>query len=177
MNGIKLGKLAGLNLSAVPSAIMGLLVLWLALSGIAIGLLHLPLGEALIGALAAAALHVLSDTAHQLGHTRAARQTGHPMIGIRYWGVLSSSLYPADEPTLPAAIHIRRALGGPIASTAVTLVAAAILLAIQMAGGSGTLWWLALFFFLDNLFVFTLGAVLPLSFTDGSTLLLWRGKP
>jgi hypothetical protein len=176
MNEIKLGRLAGLQFSAMPSAVVGSLVLWLALSGIAFGLLHFPLGEALIGALACTALHWLSDTLHQLGHARAARQSGHPMIGIRYWGVLSSSLYPADEPALPAAIHIRRALGGPTASAAVTLIAAAILLAMQMAGVSGTLWWLALYFFLVNLFVFTLGAFLPLGFTDGSTLLYWRGK-
>jgi hypothetical protein len=32
------------------------------------------------------------------------------------------------------------------------------------------------FFFLENLFVFTLAAFLPLGFTDGSTLLEWRGK-
>jgi Zn-dependent protease len=176
MNEIKLGRLAGLEFSAVPSAIIGALVLWLALSGIAIGVLNLPLGEALIGAVAAAALQFLSETAHQFGHVQAARQTGYPMIGIRYWGVLSSSLYPADEPTLPAAIHIRRALGGPTASAAVTLVAAAILLAIQMAGVKGTVWWLALYFLLINLFEFTLGSFLPLGFTDGSTLLYWRGK-
>jgi hypothetical protein len=177
MNEIKLGRLAGLEISAAPSAVIGSFVLWLALNGIAIGLLHLSVGEALIGAVAATALQWLSDTLHQLGHARAARQTGHPMIGIRYWGVLSSSLYPADEPTLPAAIHIRRALGGPTASAAVTLVAAAILIAIQMAGVSGPLWWLALYCFLINLFEFTLGAFLPLRFTDGSTLLYWRGKP
>jgi hypothetical protein len=176
MNEIKLGRLAGLEISAAPSAVIGSLVLWLGLSGIAVGLLHLPLGEALIGALAATALQWISDTLHQLGHARAARQTGHAMIGIRCWGVLSSSLYPADEPTLPAAIHIRRALGGPTASALVTLVAAAILVAMQMAGVGGTLWWLALYFFLINLFEFTLGSFLPLGFTDGSTLLYWRGK-
>ncbi len=35
----------------------------------------------------------------------------------------------------------------------------------------------ALFFFLDNLLVLTLGALLPLGFTDGSTILRWRAKP
>jgi hypothetical protein len=38
-------------------------------------------------------------------------------------------------------------------------------------------WWVALFFFLDNLLVLTLGAFVPLGFTDGSTLLRWWGKP
>ena len=74
----------------MPSAFVGSLALWLILSGIAISLLNLPPAEALIGALAAAALQLLSETAHQLGHARAARQTGFPMIGIRYWGVLAT---------------------------------------------------------------------------------------
>jgi hypothetical protein len=33
-----------------------------------------------------------------------------------------------------------------------------------------------LFIFLDNLLIYTLGAMLPLGFTDGSTILNWRGK-
>jgi len=36
--------------------------------------------------------------------------------------------------------------------------------------------WLALFFFLDNLLVFTVGAMAPIGFNDRSTLLAWRGK-
>jgi hypothetical protein len=38
---------------------------------------------------------------------------------------------------------------------------------------------LLVFFFLDNLLVFTIGSLLPLGFTDGSTLLAWwprRGR-
>ena len=177
MKEFRLGRLGGLELSAVPSAFLGSLVLWLGLSGIAIILLRLPASDAVLGALAATALHWISDTLHQLGHARAARQTGHPMLGIRYWGVLSSSVYPADEPTLPAAVHLRRALGGPIMSALVTLVAAALVLAAQSAGVYGIIRWLALFFLLANLFVFTLGPFLPLGFTDGSTLLHWRNKP
>ncbi len=30
---------------------------------------------------------------------------------------------------------------------------------------------------IDNLFIFTIGSLLPLGFTDGSTLLHWWGKP
>ncbi|MCP4424315.1 MAG: hypothetical protein GY803_07490 [Chloroflexi bacterium] len=51
-----------------------------------------------------------------------------------------------------------------------------------MSAAAGLVWWgirplggpiyyLSLFFFLDNLLVFTLGAFLPLGFTDGSTLI------
>jgi hypothetical protein len=37
-------------------------------------------------------------------------------------------------------------------------------------------WWLGLLFFLDNFLILTLGSLLPLGFTDGTTLLQWRGK-
>src|SRR5690242_10193969 len=112
-------------------------------------------------------LHWLSDIVHHLGHAWAARRTGYPMVGVRLSGVLGSSIYPPDEPPLPAAVHIRRALGGPIASLLLTLVAAAIVLALRSSGG--TVWWVALFFFLENLLVFTLQVFLPLGFNDGGT--------
>jgi hypothetical protein len=167
-----LGTLTGLRLSARPTAFIGALLIWAILSGVGIGLLKLSPAVAILGALAAALLHYLSETAHQLGHAWAARRTGHPMVGIQFWWVLSSSLYPADEPALPAAVHIRRALGGPIASLVVTLIAGGIALALVPLGG--VIWYVALFLCLDNLLVFTLGALLPLGFTDGSTLLHWR---
>ncbi len=176
MRPVRLGTLGGLEISAAPSAFLGSLVLWLGLSVIAIELAQLPAGEAVIGGLAATVLHVLSETLHQLGHARAARRTGHPMSGVRFWGVLASSLYPPDEPPLDAAIHIRRALGGPTSSALVSILAAIILLVLQNIDARGGLWWVAVYFFLVNLLVFTLGSLLPLGFTDGSTLLHWRGK-
>jgi hypothetical protein len=96
------------------------------------------------------------------------------MVGVRFWGLLSTSLYPADEPALPADIHIRRALGGPITSLVCSVVAAVITLALRPLGGIP--WLVAAFVFLDNLFVLGLGSFLPLGFTDGSTLLYWWGK-
>lgn len=168
----RLGTQAGLRLSARPSALWSALALWIVLSGVALGLLNLSPLAAILGALLAVALHWLSELFHQLGHAQAARRAGYPMIGIEFWLLLSSSLYPPSEPDLPAALHIRRALGGPIASLALTLLAGLTALALHAPGG--VLWWVALFFFLDNLLVFTLGAFLPLGFTDGSTLLYWR---
>jgi hypothetical protein len=169
-----LGRAAGLRLLAHPSAMVGSVLLWLLLSGIAVfGLGVSPLAAS-IGGLIAVLLHWASDIVHQLGHARAARKTGHPMIGIRLWWVLSASIYPSDEGSLPAAVHIRRALGGPLASLLLTVIAAVIALALHPLGG--VFWWVALFFFLDNLLVLTLGAFLPLGFTDGSTLLHWWGK-
>ncbi|HEY4721741.1 MAG TPA: hypothetical protein VII92_07840, partial [Anaerolineae bacterium] len=99
---------------------------------------------------------------------------GYPMIGIRYWGVLSTAVYPADEPALPASIHIQRALGGPSVSIAVGILIGLVALALQ--NSAGILKWLALFTALDNLLVIGLGAFLPLGFTDGSTLLRYWSR-
>ena len=167
----KLGSIAGLRLTAQPSTIISSIVLWVILSVVAFGLLHLPPGAAMLGALVAVALHWLSVLIHQLGHALAARRAEYPMVGIEFWLLLSRSLYPKEEPALPADIHIRRALGGPIISLLCSLLAG--LCALVLHGPGGVLWWVAFFFFLDNLLVFTLGAILPLGFTDGSTLLYW----
>ena len=176
MNEYKLGKVAGLSLSVEPLAIVGSILLLVLLSSVAIGVLNLPVGEAIVGSLLAVILHWVSDIAHHLGHAWAARRTGYPMIGIRLgkWGLLGTSLYLPDEQTLPATTHIRRALGGPTGSLLFSLVAAVTALVLRTVGGA--LWWMGVFFFLDNLVVFTLGAFLPLGFTDGSTLLQWWGK-
>jgi hypothetical protein len=174
MREIKLGQVAGLELIATPSAIAASILLWVILSGVAIVLLKLPPGEALVGGLVALALHWGSEFVHHLGHAWAARRTGYPMTGVRLRGLIGTSLYPPDEPPLPGDIHIRRALGGPAANLLLTLLAAVVALALRPTGG--TPWWVGVFFFVENLFIFTLGAFLPLGFTDGSTLLEWWGK-
>jgi hypothetical protein len=176
MKEYKLGKVADLSLSAEPLAIVGSIVLLVLLSGVAIGVLHLPVGQAIAGSLLAVLLHWVSDIVHHMCHAWAARRTGYPMIGIRLgmFAFLGSSLYPPDEPALPAAIHIRRALGGPIGSLLLTLAAAVTALVLLPVGG--VLFWVALFFFLDNLGVFVIGSLTPMGFNDGSTLLHWWGK-
>ncbi|MBU0496298.1 MAG: hypothetical protein KKA73_08400 [Chloroflexi bacterium] len=164
----------GLKLSVKPSAILSTLGLWAILASVAVWLLSLPLAEAVAGSLVAVGLHWLSELVHQLGHAWAARRVGYPMEGIRFWDVLSTSLYPRDEPELPAEVHIRRALGGPAASLMLSLVAALVLVGLWPLGGAPR--WVAVFFWAENLLVFTLGAFLPLRFTDGSTLLTWWRK-
>jgi Zn-dependent protease len=171
---IKLGKLAGLSLSASASVFWGSLVLWVLLSLAALLLLDAPSGMAILGGLIAVALHWLSDVVHHLGHAWAARRTGYPMSGVRFWGLLGTSLYPPDEPELPARLHIQRALGGPASSLLLAL--AAVIIAIILVPLSEMLWWLGAFLFLDNLLIFTLGALVPMGFTDGSTLLKWWSK-
>ena len=150
----ELGKVAGLRLSVLPSAIVGFFLLWVLLGGVGVLLFEVPLVEAIVGGLVAALLHYGSEIVHNLGHAWAARRTGYPMTGVRLQGLIGSSLYPPDEPPLPADIHIRRALGGPAASLLLTLLAAVVALALRPAGG--TAWWIGAFFFVENLFIFTL---------------------
>ncbi len=96
------------------------------------------------------------------------------MQGIEMWWLFGQSVYPADEPELPAWVHIRRALGGAPASFVLSLIVGAILLGLREPHGVG--YWLAVFFFWENLLVFTMGAFLPLGFTDGSTLIRYWGQ-
>lgn len=174
-NKIVLGNLYNLEISAKPSAFVGFVAIWLVLGAIAFYVLRLTFLESLLGGFLCAALHYLSELVHHFGHAGAARNTGYPMRGVRFTHVLALSLYPKDEPPLSGKIHIRRALGGPAVSFVVTIIAFLILLVAQ--NGGGLFYWVALWFFLDNLLVFFLGAFLPLGFTDGSTLLQWWGKP
>ena len=98
------------------------------------------------------------------------RLTGYPMIGLRLWTLFAINVYPPNEGELLAKIHVQRALGGPIASAILTAIFAG-LLAISTQGTPQ--WWLVLFGFLENLFVMTLQAFMPLGFNDGVTLWKW----
>ncbi len=170
------GRLAGLEISILPAALLGALLLWGVLSGALLVFFNPGIGPALLLGLAGVAIHFFSELMHQLGHAWAARRTGYPMTGIRFGNLalLGTSLYPPDEPELPAGIHIRRALGGFPVNLLLGLLAG--FLALRLAPGSA-LWLLALFACFENLLVFGLGALLPLGFTDGSTLLhYWRKR-
>ncbi len=174
MHKVRLGRLFGLEIAALPSVWIGSALLWIALAAVGWAALHLPLPAAILGGLLGVALHWLADLLHQFGHAAAARSTGYPMTGITGWWVLSSARYPKDEPELPAATHLRRAFGGPVGSTIVTIVAAGVAALLWPLGGLA--FYLAALFFLDNLLVFVLGAFLPLGFTDGSTILHYLRK-
>ena len=164
--------LYGLPVSVVPGFFAGTGLTLLALAGIGLFALGFGLIPTLAGAVAATALMWLSELVHQLGHAIAARRAGHPMIAItlgRYL-VLGTSVYPANEGELPPAIHIRRALGGPVASLIVSAFALPIALALRPAGGAP--FAVAAFVFLLNFFAYTLQVALPLRFNDGEVL--WR---
>jgi Zn-dependent protease len=173
----QISKIAGLRLSVEPLFFVGTLILWVVLSSVAILILELPVLQAVGGGLLAAFLYWFSEIIHQLGHAYAARQTGYPMIGIHLgkYVFFGSSLYPHNEESLPAKVHIRRALGGPIVSLGFTVVSG--IFALLLYPQKDFLSWLVLYVCITNLLVFTIGPFLPLGFTDGSTLLrLWRNR-
>jgi hypothetical protein len=163
-------RIFGLHITVDRTALPCTLLMWVGLS-LAAGLLfRLSLAEALAAGAAATLLHWFSALWHDAGHVIAARITGHPMTGLRLWTVFAINQYPADEGELPAKVHVRRALGGPIASLFLTLIFAALLFVVAQ---SSALWWLVLFGFLENALVMTSQAIAPLGFNDGATLRQW----
>lgn len=166
---IHLGNIFSLKIMARSTAVTGFLLLWLIFSLMGWLGLDWGVGTAVLTALLATILHFCGEFWHQLGHAWAARRTGWPMSGVMFVWVLAASLYPRDEPELAARIHIWRALGGPAASFLLAVVLGVAVWGIRPY--TTPIDYLLRFFFLDNLLVFTLGAFLPLGFTDGSTLL------
>lgn len=167
----QLGKIAGVEIWFRLNSLLLSGLLWLIFSIGARFWLNFSLGQAVLGGGTAVLIHWLSDTVHHLGHALAAKRVGYPMQKIISWYLLMSSVYPKDEPPLHATIHIRRALGGPIASLLLALAIGALLLILPKDGSM--IHALASFAFWENSVVLFLGAFLPLGFTDGSTLLTW----
>lgn len=176
MREVSVARVGGVELFVTPAAVLGFLLLWVALTVFGVSVLGRPIGWALVAGLAAAALHFVAALIHHLSHAVAARRTGHPMQAVRFGRmlVLATSVYPENEPELPARTHIRRALGGPTGSLLFALAAGAAAVALRPLGGLA--YWLALFAALDSFLVFFVGVLLPLGFTDMSTILLWWGK-
>ena len=171
---IPLGRLASLELSARPSALLSSLLLWTLLTVLGWFLFE-ELTAAILFGLLSTLLHWLSEFIHHLGHARAAHRTGYPMTGVRAWFIFGQSLFPPDEPPLPGRVHIRRALGGPLASILLGAIAGASALLVSPTASFA--WWILVVIMLDNWLINGCGALLPLGFTDGSTLLAWWGKP
>jgi hypothetical protein len=97
------------------------------------------------------------------------------MTGLRFWFLLGTCIYPKDEPALSKVIHVRRALGGPLTSALLAIVYGVLSYVLSPQGG--VLYYVMVLMLLENIMIFSLGAFLPLGFTDGSTLLSLRGKP
>ncbi len=115
MKSFSIPNILGLRVTITPPALLGSALLWVAFAWAGAALLEFPFCLALVGGLAATGLHWLADFCHQLGHAWEARRAGYPMTGVNLgkWLIFSVSQYPPGEPDLPAAIHVRRALGGP----------------------------------------------------------------
>ncbi len=168
MKSIHLGKLFGLKISALPLGFIGILALWISFSALAHYGLGLAFGESVLLGFVAMLLHWTFELIHSLGHAFAAKRTGYPMAGITFgvFAILAATWYPKDEPALPSSIHIRRALGGPIANGLLS-----ILFFLLLPLWPGNWFWIGVFSLFENLFVYTLQVFLPLGFNDGSTIL------
>ncbi len=179
MKQLRSGSIAGVEIIVLPIALFVSLALWIVLSAIAIAALGMSFGLGVLLGLIVMLLHWLSELIHHIGHALAARRTGYPMQAIKIGGIygfLALSSYPADEAALPDSIHMRRALGGPIASLFPTIIFGIGALLLR-----GPLWWAAIFLFAENL-IFTIQVLLPMGKlldNDGNTLWRWwrgRGK-
>jgi hypothetical protein len=133
---------------------------------------------AIIGAVVAVLGHWLVAMIHHYGHYSAGKFVGHSLRHVVMFALLSRDSYPPNEGELPAQIHIRRALGGPIASSLALIGIGVIALICFLTGWDG--FWPIYVVLLDNLVVFVLGAFIPLDFvgfeTDGSTLVKYWGQ-
>lgn len=161
-----------LRVSAHWSALPSLLGLWVGISLAVRRLMKLPRRTAAAFGAALTLGHVFSEVWHQLGHAVAAALVGFPMSGLRFWTILSTTIYPRDEPALPPNTHIQRAIGGPIASAFLALLFGAALRSLKPSLIRRACWVL----FLENLIVFTLQVFVPLGFNDGATIKHWMNK-
>ena len=154
-----------------PTALVALGLLWIAATFTSSRFVSNNMLLAVVTGLVISFLHWTALFAHHFGHALAAKGTGYPMVSIRLWWWLATSLYPPDEPVLPATVHIRRALGGPLASFAFFAAASLVAWALLSQGSGG--WFLAAYAALDSLLIFGIGSLIPLGFNDGSTLIRW----
>lgn len=159
---------------SVPrSAQIGILILVIICTALAVYFTDLTPLDSLIAGILATVIHWLSDFLHQYGHFMAAKWSGKPSSGLRLWWILGTIRYPRDEGDLPPALHIRRAIGGPVMSMLVLIV---FLLLWNMVGSySPMAGFLLAWGIFVQLVVFTLGALTPVSIgnfnTDGATIL------
>lgn len=159
----------------VPT-LLGSLAIFAILFIILSSVLNFTVDMVLIGALLGTVLHWSLEMIHHLGHAYLAQRTGYPMLGVRIGmlGILAMSLYPKTEPKLPASVHIRRALGGPIASGICAVIF--LVLVLATAHLNDVLAWLFRLGLFESLLM-SVGALAPLPGIDGGTILhYWRKR-
>jgi len=173
---IGLGRWLGLTVTISMWGIISFLVIIPISAAFSLWLRHFDLASALWAGTFAALIFFVSDYLHQYGHSLAAKWVGHPMSGMHFYTLFSASQYPANEPSLLPATHIRRALGGFWVNLVIGFLLGAA--ANSMAGSA--LGWALMLGAIWNFFVLGLGALLPIDIkgvftTDGGTILhYWR---
>ncbi len=170
----------GVTTVITPSAFVTYVIVAPLLGWLASALLDLTFGPAALAGAISAFLLYPSEWLHQMGHARAAYRVGYPMSKIWMFSPLALSLYPRDEPELPRAIHVKRALGGFWVNLLVGVLLAPLAVALWPRGD---VWaWVVGFIAAHNFFILGIGPFVPIPFpggntTDGGTLLrLWREK-
>ncbi len=171
---IPLGSIAGLPVTARASffPVRLAFAVFLLLFGRFVFKLSSP--KALLFALVASVLDPLIILIHQLGHAWAAKKTGWPMNGISFWSLFSTCYYPPDEPELPPEVHLRRAIAGPLVSFLNGLIVGLLGLRFFPRKGIGRL--LVKFWILDASVMRSIGALGPVSFSDGPTIRYWAKR-
>jgi hypothetical protein len=167
MKSTQLGKIFGLQMSFTPLLFLGIAGIWIILSLIGYFVIDISLGESIYLGFVAMFLHYALELIHSLGHAVIAKQVGYPMTEIRFgfYGIYAQTIYPKDEPELDSSIHIRRALGGPIANFILSII-----LFFTLPLWTGNWYWVGMFVFLDNL-IYVVQVFIPLGFNDASTIL------
>ena len=192
MRSITVGPVLGLRTSLQPLFWPSYLALAVVAGVLAHTLVHLTLGLSVLAGGLSALIFLVCEWLHQYGHSLAARSVGGPMAGIRFFNLFSASEYPADDPALPPAAHVRRALGGFGVNLVLGLLFLPVALKLWPHGreilppAASLVAWLAGFGLVMNVLVLGLGALLPLripggGLNDGGTLLKYwlerRQKP
>jgi hypothetical protein len=168
------------NMTVLPSIYVASIALCAVLVLVGLFGLRLSFGYSILFGIGGMLIHWASNLIHHLGHIMAARSTGYPMSGLRigtFGGFLGSDVYPANEPALPPRTHVRRALGGPIASLLLALAFGAMTYALSRGTAANAVWyWLAGFGLAENFLFYFAQAILPLGFNDGAVVWRYWGK-
>jgi Zn-dependent protease len=167
----RLFRITDIEIRLRPSAFFSALLIWAGVTAFTLLGEQLPAVQALLSGFIVALGHWFSAIWHHLGHAFVTKRLDYPMQAITLHGLTASAVYPTSEQETPADVHLRRALGGPAASAILTLTLYRLALSEYPNGGLILVVMAAMM--VDNLLFFTLGAMLPLDFTDAGTLIRW----
>jgi hypothetical protein len=167
-------KFADMPVFIRPSAIFGSILMVIILAVAAQRLSGLTMQDAIIAAVIGLILHWLGVLVHNYGHFFAAKRLGYPSSGVMLYLVLGRITYPVNEGDISLQAHFQRAIGGPIFSLILAVVAT-VLAALWLIPMGGIAQFVGSWIVLDYWLVFTIMSLLPpLRFSwftnDGGTL-------